>query len=199
LPDTVYYPLYFADQDFKKPNRKKYMEYLEKYKPHMATVVDWEKPGQLDEVISWAKEAARFVSEIIIIPKVMGGIGDIPERVGGKPVRLGYSVPTKYGGTENPVWEFGDRPVHLLGGSPQQQMQIATYMNVRSVDGNQAQMMAVRYCQFWMPGTAKYARNRFWPTLVEAGDGIKWEGENAHHEAFRRSCKNIMEEWNRIL
>ena len=49
-------------------------------------------------------------------PYAFGGIARVPEQIGGKAVRLGYSVPTKFGGTEVPLWEFGQRPVHLLGG-----------------------------------------------------------------------------------
>lgn len=34
-----------------------------------------------------------------------------------------------------PAWEFGRRPVHLLGGSPHAQMEMRHYMNVVSADG----------------------------------------------------------------
>ena len=50
LPGTVYTdvaPLYFADQDWKEPNRDKYMSALAQHRPHMATVLDWEREEQL--------------------------------------------------------------------------------------------------------------------------------------------------------
>lgn len=200
LPDTVYFPIHFADQDWRKPDRAKYMAELAKHRPTMATVLDWEREEQLLEVLSWAEEAAHYVEQIVIVPKMMGGISNLPRRIDGKRVILGYSVPTRYAGTELPIWEFAGWPVHLLGGSPHRQMQIWSYLDniceVVSVDGNMISKMATRYCQFWLPGTADYARNRWWPTLQEA-DEYRW-GKDAPYEAFRRSCANIMAAWQAL-
>lgn len=193
LPGTVYHPVFFADQDWRKPNRERYMSALQEHRPHMATVLDWERHEQLDEVLSWAEEAAQFVDKVIIIPKVFSGIPLIPEMIAGKQVILGYSVPTKYAGTSTPVWEFGKRPVHLLGGSPHKQMEMAYYLNVASADGNYLNKMATRNCQFWVAEKARWASNPRWPTLQEA-DGEMW-GRDAPHEAFKRSCKNFMKAW----
>lgn len=201
LPGTIYpdvAPLYFADQNWKAADRQKYMMALAAHQPHMATVLDWEREEQLPEVLDWAEEAAQFVSVVIIIPKVFGGIARLPRTIGGAEVRLGYSVPTRYAGTEVPLWEFSGWPVHLLGGSPQEQIRLAAYLKVASVDGNYMQKMALRWCRFWMPGNARYASNRWWPTLFEA-DGQKWSNggadDDAPYEAFRRSCENIMSAW----
>jgi len=197
LPGTVYpdvAPLWFADQDWKKPDRARYMERLAEHRPQQATVLDLERAEQFSEVMDWAAEAAQYVKRVVIIPKVFGIIPRIPEHVGDADVILGYSVPTRYAGTEVPVWEFARRPVHLLGGSPQAQMKLRHYLNVFSADGNYANKMATRYCQFWQPGTARYAKNRWWPTLREANGGENW-GDDAPYEAFRRSCESIIEHW----
>jgi hypothetical protein len=173
------------------------MRYLADLRPVQATVLDLEAEAQFDEVLNWAEEASQYVQRVVIVPKVFGVIPRIPERVNGADVILGYSVPTKYAGTEVPVWEFGRRPVHLLGGSPKRQMALRHYLNVVSADGNYVSKMAVKYCQFWVPGTArKYARNKYWPTLREANGGEEWVGdEDAYIEAFRRSCVNVMKAW----
>lgn len=192
LPHVVHFPPYFADQDWKKPNRAGYMAALAKHRPQVATVIDWEEQDQLSEVLSWAEEASQYVEVVIIIPKVPGGISQIPRRVDGKEIRLGYSVPTKYGGTELMSWEFAGWPVHLLGGSPQAQMRIAPYFNVVSTDGNMAMKMASRYCMFWSGGNARYASNRWWPTLAEAGLS---DTEEAMYSAFQMSCQNIYKAW----
>jgi hypothetical protein len=201
LPDTVYGSLYFADQDWKNPNREAYMAALAAYRPVMATVLDWERIEQLPEVLSWAEEAAQYVECVLIVPKVIGGIPNLPRWINGKLIVLAYSVPTKYAGTELPVWAFAGWPVHLLGGSPHRQIETWRYLNaisdVISIDGNMINKMATRNCQFWMPGTAYYARNRWWPTMVEA-DNALW-GRGAPYEAFRRSCANIMAAWNAIV
>lgn len=84
LPDTVYYPPVFVDQDWKRPNRERYMKGLAQHKPALATVMDWERDDQLDEVVSWADEAAQHVTDsVIIIPKVHGGISRLPRTIRG--------------------------------------------------------------------------------------------------------------------
>lgn len=217
LPDTVYGPLYFADQNWKKPNKDAYLQAIEKHKPIMASILDWEQEDQLPEVLTWAEEAAQFVEVVVIIPKVIGGIERLPRQIGGKPVRLGYSVKTNYGQTPNGIDEFGDWPVHLLGGSPHAQMRLAgldpdqarcsaqqvsffaSHLNVVSADGNMHLGMATSYNQFWVPGTARYASNRWWPTLKEANGGKMWgdgrKTADAPYEAFKRSCQNIIKAW----
>lgn len=194
LPCTIYYPILFADQEWEEPNRNVYMQKLVEHKPKMATVLDLERPDQRDEVLSWAEEAAQFVERVLIIPKYSGAVDGLPRRIGNADVILAYSVPTAYGGTEVPPWEFQGWPVHLLGGSPHSQMKLTRYMDVVSIDGNMHTKMATRRCQFWTNGTAKYAKNRYWPKLSEDG----WHGENAPTEAFRRSCENIIEAWRNL-
>lgn len=196
LPDTVYGPLHFADQNWKNPNRERYIAELKKHRPFMASVLDWESPDQLEEVLGWAEDAAQFVETVMIIPKVIGGIARLPRVIGGKVVRLGYSVPTRHGGTSVPVWEFYGWPIHLLGGNPHRQYEIARYINVISIDGNMAQKMATRYCAFYDP--TKRTEKGYWPN-IQICDGEKWgdgtSNAGAPYEAFRRSCEAIMGMW----
>lgn len=187
LPRTVYHPLHMADQDWKRPNRAAYMAALAKHRPRLATVLDLERSDQLDEVLSWAEEAAQYVQCVMLIPKVFGIIPSLPRRIGGADVRLGYSVPTKFGGTELPVWEFTGWPVHLLGGQPQTQMALAHYMDVRSVDGNYAMLKATKFCSFWQDGG--------WCMLRDVGINV---AKDAPYEAFRRSCENIAAAWAKL-
>lgn len=203
LPGTVYTeiaPLYFADQDFKKPRYLAYKRCLARHNPPLATVLDWEEMRRLGEILMRAEEIAKHCQEVLIIPKVVGGIKYLPRQVAGKPVRLAYSVPTGYAKTDVPIDEFGDWPVHLLGGSPLKQLELSRLLNVKSADGNYAQKMASKWNQFFVPdGSARYARNRFWPTLREANGGVNWgDGSavaGAPYEAFERSCKAIMQMW----
>lgn len=181
LPNSVAFPPQFVDQNWRDPNREAYMKALVEYKPRLATVLDWERDEQLSEVLSWAEEAAGHVSEaVIIIPKVMGGIPQIPETIGGKPVRLGYSVPTSFAGTELPLWEFGQRPVHLLGGNPKRQLEISRYLNTQSADSNYAVLIA-QHGKHWT-----LQREIKWQVWVD--DGL--------YHAFRLSCINIKAAWN---
>lgn len=200
LPGTVYGPLFFGDQNWRRPQRAAYMAALAVHRPHMATVLDWEYIGQLPEILDWAEEAAQYVECVVIVPKVMGGIDRLPRRIGGRDVVLGLSVPSGYGGTELPLWEFAGQLVHLLGGQPHVQMHywqhLSAVAEVVSTDGNVAQKMATRWCQFWTPGTAWGAHSRYWPRLWEA-DGDKTLLD-APYEAFRRSCANIRRAWEKL-
>jgi len=187
LPATIYHAPYFVDQNWRKPERAKYMTAL-------ATVLDWERDDQLDEVLAWAEEAAQHVRDaVIIIPKVMGSIDRIPREIGGKPVRLGYSVPTKFAGTELPVWEFRGWGVHLLGGSPKAQMTAARYMDVESADGNYVQKLAVQRNQFYVPTRVSWSTNGHFPRLSDCFMG--GIDEDAPYHAFRLSCINVSNAW----
>ena len=188
LPATVYQPVYFADQDWKNPDLAKYAAAVATHKPEMATVLDWERDDQLPEVLGWAETVAPFVSRVVVIPKVPGRVDEVPEAVGGRAVVLGYSVPTSYGGTPCGVWEFGARPVHLLGGSPQAQRKLARYMNVVSADGNMTAQQA-RKGRFW---SREKNRKGHWWQLSDAGD-TRTEGTPI--ECFRRSLVSVKELW----
>lgn len=183
--NTVPQPLYFVDQNWKQPDRVAYMTGLAKHRPVMATVLDLERKEQLSEVMSWAEEAAQYVQLIVVIPKVSGIIPSIPARIGSAQVVLGYSVPTKYGATSVPVWEFSGRPVHLLGGNPSKQYRIAMYLHVVSLDGNYANLKATKFCE-WFDG-------RTWRRLTN--DNGELFGRDAPYEAFRRSCRGIVRMW----
>lgn len=184
LPSTIYHPIYFADQNWKNPNKEKYMRALKEHRPHMASVLDLEKENQLPEVLEWAEEAAAFVEIVMIIPKVFGIISKLPRQINGKQIRLGYSVPTKHGGTEVPAWEFYNWPVHLLGGSPHKQMEIRKYLNIQSVDGNYHGLKAIKWGEYWQ-----------WPGRWVSG---KFKYTDAIYDVFKVSCENIMQAWQNI-
>lgn len=188
VPNTVYFEPYFCDQDWKRPNRDRYMAALAQHKPHIASVLDWERHEQLPEVLGWAEDAAQHVEVIMLIPKVQGGVEQLPRSIGGKSVRLGYSVPTSFGGTELWLGEFGGWPVHLLGGSPKNQMRLTHYLDVRSADGNYMGRKARRYVQCF--------DGKRWIQLSATGDTSK---QDAIYRAFEISCRNIMAAWKRVV
>jgi hypothetical protein len=198
LPNVIYHlPLYFADQDWKRPNRERYMAALAEHRPVVATVLDWEQEEQLDEVLDWAEETTQYVDRVLIVPKVSDGIDRLPRVIGGKPVMLAFSVPTRFGGTQLPIWEFAGWPVHLLGGSPHSQMHywyhLSAIADVVSTDGNMAQQQAHK-CRFWNKNKGSKGH---WIQLSEVGAGDF--GKDSNQEAFRRSCQNIMEAWQCLM
>lgn len=208
LPAATFYSVYFADQNYdqyqKAKNsgdiakcrrlRKSYMDSLAEHHPFMASVYDWMKKEELPEVLDWAEEAAQFVDVVMLIPKVQRGIHLLPRKIGGKPVYLGYSIPTTNGGTPLPYEDFRGWPVHLLGGSPQKQLKLFhnPNLNVVSVDGNMAAKQAHK-CRFWR---LEKGSKGHWINLKEVGAGDWGSGSNT--EAFRRSMVNIFSAWNEV-
>lgn len=185
LPKTIYHPPYFADQNWRKPDRIAYMKTLAQFRPALATVLDWEHDAQFADVLSWAEEAAQYVETVIIIPKVINGIKRIPRNINGKPVRLGYSASSTFSGTSVPIFDFRGWGVHCLGGSPKTQMQVARYVDVQSCDGNYLQRVARQWGKFFIsPGKYGYLRDI---GRANEPDGM--------YKAFRLSCQNVREAW----
>lgn len=192
LPAKIYHPIFFADQEWRKPDRAAYMTALAAHRPEMATVLDLERPEQRNEVLNWAEEAAQHVQRVLIIPKYRGAITALPRRIGQADVVLAFSVPTAYGGTEVSPVAFRGWPVHLLGGSPHRQMWLWRYLSqiaeVVSVDGNMANKMA-HAGRFW--STQKGPKGH-WRNLREIGVCLD---QDNNLEAFCRSCANIAQAW----
>jgi len=173
--DTVYrQPLYFIDQNWKKPNFISYAKFIEKYKPTMASVIDITDNATLLESLAWAEAIAPFVDYIILIPKISVYI---PAQLYGKEVVLGYSVPTKYGGTYIDDKYFDKHKVHLLGGSPHVQLGYRGRFNIFSVDVNYHGMMATKFRHYWTNGSRKWIK-----------------GDTAE-QCFTQSSINIRNEW----
>lgn len=199
LPGTLYeahVPLVFADQDWnayqralrRSPEsalrrRAAYMQAVACSRPEMASVLDWEYPEQLPEVLDWSHEIAPHVERIMLIPKVVKRVGRLPDEIAGKPVVLGYSIPTRHGGTPCQLGEFHGRRVHLLGGSPRQQWQAATMLagkaDLVSIDGNMCHQ-AAGFGTYWT--------------------GSRWRNDGARQttttDALRRSLCAIYAMWN---
>lgn len=189
LPHTsVYHPLWFADQNWKRPKREAYMAALEKYRPYMATVLDLERPEQLEEVYGWMSEAAPYVQELLVIPKYTGAIDSLPRVVARTPIRLGFSVASSYGSTPVAPSEFGAWPVHLLGGNPSQQLRLASAMNVVSADGNSMQRASM-YGTVWSDGRWLRAYRYFGRYASEP---------DLMYRAFEHSCANVMAAWRNL-
>lgn len=192
LPGRVHFPIEFADQNWRKPKREEYIAALHKLQPATCTVLDWEREEQFTEVLGWAEDAAAICQTIIIIPKVWGQVDRIPESINGKAIHLGIPCGPQQGKAP-PIWEFKRRTVHVLGGQPHRQMNLARYLNVVSVDCSVTAYMARLKCAFWTPKRAHGAKSTYWAQLREVG--LKDFGKDAIYEAFRRSCENVIAAW----
>jgi hypothetical protein len=103
------------------------------------------------ETLAMAADVARYVDEVILIPK-FDCIDDLPERIGDAKVVLGYSVPSSYGATEVDPDAFRGRPIHLLGGSWPRQHALLHHLgeDIVSLDSNYMSRMSA-FGSYWLP------------------------------------------------
>lgn len=137
LPSSVSTPIAFADCHWRNFKFAQWLNAISRVQPETATVPDILSPEDVAATLAIAEAASPYVQRaIIVVPKCDGVIDNLPDRIGNTELWLGYSVPTRYGACNLPIWAFSDKKVHLLGGSPQQQAQLKGYLRVVQVDGN---------------------------------------------------------------
>jgi len=185
-PGTVYHPVSFCDLDFKRITETKYLrkyaEFVRGHKPKYATAPDIFAAMDVSCILRYAEtELAPHTQNIIIIPKACGVLERLPKTLGNARIIAGFSVPSRYGASSVPEWEFAASclPIHLLGGSPKRQLILAQYLNVISADGNMMNKMSTRNCASW--------KLTDWNFSQSPGEGIA--------ESFRRSCREIKQAW----
>lgn len=88
--------------------------------------------NRLLEEVAVLRQYARYV---IVVPKTRS-FKTVQRLLNGRSNILGYSVPTGYGATHVPMSQFGSWKVHLLGGRPTMQFNLARQLNVVSLDCN---------------------------------------------------------------
>lgn len=192
LPNKVYFTPSFTDQNWKNPDRVKYMATLREHRTALATVLDWEREDQYSEVMSWADEASQYVSDaVIIIPKVVGGIKRLPRSINGKQVRLGYSASSTFSSTPVYLNEFRGWPVHCLGGSVSTQRYVSRFADVHSVDGNYLQRIAREWCEVFSPAAIDYKRAGYVRLRMFSG----FVGRDSMYLAFELSLIGVRMLW----
>lgn len=151
---------------------EQHLECVKRNKPLVATVQDIESIEQLPEALKHARELAKYCGRVLLIPKVKSWLPKC---------WLAYSIPTSHGGTLiEPEW-FGDRLVHLLGGSPNDQAQYAKVLNVVSLDANYASQLAENGKATWQ-GVEKKIQHL--------------TGEKGCYPAFKLSAKMQKKYWH---
>jgi hypothetical protein len=124
----------FLDIDWKNYNFERHLAAAEKAKPLMTVARDVEDGRQLSKIIDQAYRLLEHAKHVIIVPKDKTLESKLTTAIPSE-FLLGYSVPTRYGGTGLSPSAFA-RPVHLLGGRPDVQRRLASVMPVFSFDTN---------------------------------------------------------------
>jgi hypothetical protein len=124
----------FLDIHWKQYNFARHLEAVTATKPLLTVARDIEDISHLAAILDEAEALKCHATHVVIVPKDPALCGRI-DRLIPKEYILGFSVPTKYGGTLLSTRNF-QRPVHLLGGRPDVQRKLADEMPVVSVDCN---------------------------------------------------------------
>jgi hypothetical protein len=111
----------FVDNEWKGYDHEAHVAGVAALRPRYATVLDLLSKAQceqmglpyksFDEIMKYAEDVEPHCENVILIPKY-DCIADIPKKY-----MLGYSVPSRYGGTPLAFDRFVGRRTHLLGGS----------------------------------------------------------------------------------
>lgn len=124
----------FLDIDWKNYSFEAHLAATEKMRPFVTVARDVECVSELDRILVEAGKLQKYASRVIVVPKDPVLEGRIHLAIPND-FMLGYSVPTKYGGTQIQPWAF-EWSVHLLGGRPDTQRRLADVMPVVSMDCN---------------------------------------------------------------
>ena len=124
----------FLDIDWKNYDFTRHLEAAQRTRPLMTVARDVEEKRDLRRIIDQAFRLLEWATYVIVVPK-----DPLLEKRLCKAIPpeflLGFSVPTRYGGTKLSPKSF-KRPVHLLGGRPDIQRKLADVMPVVSIDTN---------------------------------------------------------------
>lgn len=166
-------PLFMLDVDWKKPDWAMHLAVAKAEWPALCVIPDVLALEDLAIALDRAEEAAPYCEHPIIVPKC-ACIQSVPRVIGGREIRLGYSVPSSYGSAGIDAGLFDGWPVHLLGGTPRDWARCREFMDVRSADGNVFHLNAM-YGDAWRFGK--------WAEF-----GVQRDAE----KCFRESLRNAM-------
>jgi hypothetical protein len=124
----------FLDIDWQRYDFHRHVEAARELRPFLTVARDITRKTQLKRVIDEAYLLLTYSTRVAVVPKAMS-IGPHLRRLIPHDFLLGYSVPTSHGGTRIDPRRFHGS-VHLLGGRPDVQRQLATLMSVTSLDCN---------------------------------------------------------------
>ena len=125
----------FLDIEWRRYNFQTHLAAAKSLRPHLTVARDIEDIFQLEDILCEAEHLNKYAEKVVLVLKDLRLDGLVRNLIPSSFV-LGYSVPTRYGGTALPLENFGDRPVHLLGGRPDAQRRLGEHLRVHSLDCN---------------------------------------------------------------
>lgn len=139
VPDG--YAVDFVDYPFTNPRATidDHIARVKAERPRLTVAPDVEKDVTLSDAVEIGDELLEYAETVIVVPKNCHP-SEIPDRFRPAVATHQFGSGTPWG-----VWEY-DRPVHILGGSPNAQLRFGRYLDVASVDTS----WFVTRCRFGM-------------------------------------------------
>jgi len=135
----------FVDLHWEDPDPEALLAATMRHRPRYVVAGDYDG-SNFEEVNDRARQLRDYAENVIIVPHEPGEIAEVP----GWAV-VGYSTPTKYAGTDAPVWEYRGRDVHILGGTIEQVTKLYGYLadSIISMDCNSFHRGATAFAKWW--------------------------------------------------
>ena len=124
----------FLDIDWKNYCFDSHLAAAARCRPFVTVARDIECISQIDKILGEADKLQKHAKRVIVVPKDPRLESRLHRAIPNE-FLLGYSVPTRYGGTTIRPEAF-EWSVHLLGGRPDAQRRLADRMSVVSIDCN---------------------------------------------------------------
>jgi hypothetical protein len=124
----------FLDIDWKRYDFYRHLETASIARPLMTVACEVEHRRDLKRIVDQAYRLLEFCKYVVVVPKDILLESKLSSSIP-REFLLGFSVPSRYGGTRLSPHSF-KRPVHLLGGRPDIQRALAELMPVFSIDAN---------------------------------------------------------------
>lgn len=124
----------FLDIEWENYDFKKHLSAAKSTYPILTVARDVEDARKLKSILDEAHALSEYADLVLVVPKDPKLANKLNQIIPNQ-FLLGYSVPTSYGKTYIKP-EFFKRPVHLLGGRPDVQRELAERIPVVSFDNN---------------------------------------------------------------
>lgn len=144
----------FVDLHWDDPDFDELLNAVQRHRPKYAVAGDYDEESDNYDVINErATQLRRYVDNVIVVPHEPNEVDIVPEWC-----IVGYSTPSKYAGTNAPVWEYYDRTVHILGGTIPQIRDLYGYLKdeIVSIDCNSFHRGATSFAKWWGSTTPQW-------------------------------------------
>jgi uncharacterized protein DUF6610 len=169
------------DVDWNDYSFARHLDAVRAVNPLITVARDFEHTAQFPELLEQVEKLREHCRFVVIVPKTRA-FGAVRHWFTGDFHLLGYSMPTGYGKTTLPRREFGERPVHLLGGRPIAQFEMSRHLNVFSLDCNSITIDAGFGKFFDGSGFRKHRRGGFLRCVASSLAGINALWERNHND-----------------